>query len=287
MVALDSLQDVHDALQLGVKCGKAWVGSDNPTWQPPSLDSSSGGTTLYVSPSGSDSNPGTLSKPFKTIAFGVAAARKQATQPVTLALRAGTYYLQDTIQLGAEDAGGLLSWRWRACMYELEGLSNACQHDNRLDHPELQQRAGGGEWRSVAVSAVEALQCDRCIGVEGGNEHERRVWRCTRARKVCAAIGLVCHVTRPLTHATHLTPLYVAAHMSSTARSSRPALVRLPAKPTPRATFGHGTTRTPAPMPTSAGGGWTMCGLRSPRLTMSLAASQARFLVATLAPMSM
>lgn len=64
---------------------------------------------LYVSPRGSDSNVGTLQLPFRTIdrarravrALGPLASRP----PVTILLRAGTYYQDATIEFGAGDGG--------------------------------------------------------------------------------------------------------------------------------------------------------------------------------------
>ena len=64
---------------------------------------------------GNDNNPGTQQKPFQTIAKAVAATRNaRATQTAitprhapnaTIVLRAGTFYLHETIQLGAADSG--------------------------------------------------------------------------------------------------------------------------------------------------------------------------------------
>ena len=53
---------------------------------------------------GSDSNPGTLQKPLKTVSAGVAKARASASQK-TVAVRAGTYYLSDPISLTEADSG--------------------------------------------------------------------------------------------------------------------------------------------------------------------------------------
>lgn len=53
--------------------------------------------------SGSDTNPGTLQSPVKTIEKGVQLARG-LTGARTLFLRAGTFYLSDPIQLGVQDS---------------------------------------------------------------------------------------------------------------------------------------------------------------------------------------
>ena len=61
--------------------------------------------TFYVDAvKGSDSNPGTMTAPFKTINKAVTAARS-AGQGSTIILREGTFYLTETIQLGAMDSG--------------------------------------------------------------------------------------------------------------------------------------------------------------------------------------
>ena len=61
--------------------------------------------TLFVDAnSGSDSNSGTMSSPFKTITKAVDAARASG-QRSTIVLRKGIFYLSDTIQLGVQDSG--------------------------------------------------------------------------------------------------------------------------------------------------------------------------------------
>ena len=99
------------------------------------------GAVFYADPvAGSDSNPGTLAAPFRTIVKGVAACRAADAAPCTLHLRAGTFYLTDTVLLGTEDAGltiagvlvgTLTCWFWqrgvtvstRSCT-----LLGGCQH---------------------------------------------------------------------------------------------------------------------------------------------------------------
>lgn len=65
------------------------------------------GQTFYVdSTSGSDSNPGTLSSPFKTIAKGVNSAQKAGSGSFVV-LRKGVYYLDSPIQLTATNSSGM------------------------------------------------------------------------------------------------------------------------------------------------------------------------------------
>ena len=61
------------------------------------------GNVYYVdSTKGNDANPGTMDKPFKSIAKAIAAGRA-ATGATTIMLRAGTFYLTDTISLTTQD----------------------------------------------------------------------------------------------------------------------------------------------------------------------------------------
>ena len=62
--------------------------------------------TLFVAPTGNDTNPGSLEKPFATLQRAQQAARKAAGHDaVTVNVRTGTYYLPDTLVLTAEDSG--------------------------------------------------------------------------------------------------------------------------------------------------------------------------------------
>lgn len=62
---------------------------------------------LYVSPGGSDANPGTLEKPFRSLekARDTIREKQLGIGGVTVYLRGGTYYLEKTFELGAEDSG--------------------------------------------------------------------------------------------------------------------------------------------------------------------------------------
>jgi hypothetical protein len=64
--------------------------------------------TYYVSPDGSDSNPGTLSAPFKTIQQArdvVRTINHEMTGDIIVYLRGGTYSLSNTLQLNELDSG--------------------------------------------------------------------------------------------------------------------------------------------------------------------------------------
>ncbi len=61
---------------------------------------------IFVAPGGNDTNPGTLEKPCATLAGAQKAARKLAgREPVTIFVRAGTYYLPEALILTAQDSG--------------------------------------------------------------------------------------------------------------------------------------------------------------------------------------
>ncbi len=68
-------------------------------------------TTFYVSPTGSDSGPGNLNSPFATIAQARDAIRalKQRhgslSEPVTVYLRGGTYFLKEPLEFTPDDSG--------------------------------------------------------------------------------------------------------------------------------------------------------------------------------------
>ena len=61
---------------------------------------------ILVAATGSDTNPGTLEKPFATLQRAQQAARKAAgREAVTVFVREGTYYLPETLIFTAEDSG--------------------------------------------------------------------------------------------------------------------------------------------------------------------------------------
>jgi PDZ domain len=61
-------------------------------------------TTIYVSPEGKDSNPGTKEKPFATIGKAQSEARQQK-EAVNIILRSGTYYLTKPVIITSHDQG--------------------------------------------------------------------------------------------------------------------------------------------------------------------------------------
>ena len=64
--------------------------------------------SFWVSPKGSDANPGTRAKPFATIERARGAARHvngNMMQDIVVVLRGGTYQLTETLRLDARDSG--------------------------------------------------------------------------------------------------------------------------------------------------------------------------------------
>jgi hypothetical protein len=70
-----------------------------------------GETTLYVSPTGSDDDPGTLAKPFRTLERArdeiraLKQTRRLPPEGVTVLLRGGRYFREKTFELRPEDSG--------------------------------------------------------------------------------------------------------------------------------------------------------------------------------------
>ncbi len=64
--------------------------------------------SFYVSPSGSDTNPGTLGLPFQSVAKArdvVRTVNGNMTGDIVVCLRGGTYQFPSTLQLGPQDSG--------------------------------------------------------------------------------------------------------------------------------------------------------------------------------------
>ncbi|MHC4557145.1 MAG: right-handed parallel beta-helix repeat-containing protein [Planctomycetota bacterium] len=72
------------------------------------LSAAAFGADFYVSPSGDDTNPGSLSRPFATLCRArdaVRQANKEVHKPTTVYMREGIYYLPETLVFTAEDSG--------------------------------------------------------------------------------------------------------------------------------------------------------------------------------------
>ena len=106
----EQFQQVADALNgadESQKCNVSVNMLDDGGQKPPSFSSVPKNmvSMFYVdAKKGSDSNSGTMSSPFGTIAKAINASRSVG-QPSTIILREGTFYITDTIQLGPKDSG--------------------------------------------------------------------------------------------------------------------------------------------------------------------------------------
>jgi hypothetical protein len=67
--------------------------------------STASGASFYVSPEGSDSQSGTLDRPFATPQRALQAAREVRDEPKTIYLRGGVYRLTEPLRLHPEDGG--------------------------------------------------------------------------------------------------------------------------------------------------------------------------------------
>ena len=98
-------KSLFDALQLSY-CNLTTPTTED-SWQPPSTPSLSN-TILYVDPTSTAPDPdpqtGSITAPFSTLEAAVGRSRT-LIKPVDILLRAGTYYLTSTIELGPKDSG--------------------------------------------------------------------------------------------------------------------------------------------------------------------------------------
>ena len=103
------------------------------------------GTTLYVAGDGNDASAGTKAKPFATLERARDEIRKHKGGAVTILVRAGTYRLARTLQLGAQDSGtGNAPVVWRAYPGEKVTLSGAAEV------------TGFAAWRGAVLRAESA-----------------------------------------------------------------------------------------------------------------------------------
>jgi hypothetical protein len=95
------------------KLGLSPITNGTPTPTPGSL------SEIYVSPSGSDLNHGTLSSPLATLQAAQKAARLITISPKHIYLRGGTYHLSSMLTLTSEDNGEIWS------TYAQDGVDSA------------------------------------------------------------------------------------------------------------------------------------------------------------------
>ena len=102
-------QELADALNGAVEaqgCNVSAKTTSQRSPKPPSFpDTVAASAVFYVDTNkGSDTNTGSMDAPFQTIPKAVSAARSLSGKPSTIVLRAGTFYLEDTIALTEQDS---------------------------------------------------------------------------------------------------------------------------------------------------------------------------------------
>ena len=110
-----------------------------------------------VSPRGNDANPGTMDRPFKTLAKAQQAAR--SLEGSSVILRGGTYPLDRTLVLGPEDSGH----PWKAYSRETPVISGGKCVTGWTLHDKMQNIwkanvAGTDNFRQIYVNGVKAVR---------------------------------------------------------------------------------------------------------------------------------
>ncbi|MBB6053604.1 PDZ domain-containing protein [Armatimonas rosea] len=113
---------------------------------------------FFVAPGGVDSNAGTKARPFATLARAQEAARKAGGGTVTL--RAGTYYLPETLVLTERDSGTT----WRAARGEEAVVSGGTKLDLAWEP------SRGGIWKAATPAGLTLDQ----LFVNGERQHMAR-----------------------------------------------------------------------------------------------------------------
>jgi hypothetical protein len=137
---LSPQREVFDALELE-NCGLSPPSARRPAWD---LEVADAGCSFYVDfASGSDEDPGSHHRPFKTIAQAVAATRRTAAKPCTVLLLPGVHFLERTIELNAQDSGLTISG--------LPGAEDVWISGGRRLHPKWTKVPGPGFIYKTAV----------------------------------------------------------------------------------------------------------------------------------------
>ncbi|MDP4180636.1 MAG: carbohydrate-binding protein [Bacillota bacterium] len=131
--------------------------------------------TYYVSPTGSDSNPGTLSAPFQTISKArdvVRTINSNMTGDIYVYLRGGVYEINSTIAFGPQDSG-TNGFRiiYQAYTGEVPILSGATkvtgwtQHSGNIYKATLNRST---KLRNLYVNDKRALMTSKTVSAQGG-----------------------------------------------------------------------------------------------------------------------
>lgn len=150
-------KEAYDALQLqncnvSLSFGKLVPREYAPQYHRYRRGRKAGGVEIYVDASrGQDSNPGTIGQPVQTVSRAVLLSRSQTRSPLdtTIFLRRGTYYLNATVDLAAQDShltiagfqdeevvisgGRPYTFNWMSYKQEVNGRSVDIQMTNLSD----------------------------------------------------------------------------------------------------------------------------------------------------------
>ena len=133
----------------------------------------------YVSPGGSDANPGTATQPFATLARArdaVRAVNKAMTSDITIYLRGGTYQLPDTLVLDQTDSGtNGHNVVYKAYSGERPIISGGQKITGwvAVGNGTYKAAVGGLRFRQLYVNGVRAI---RARTPDVGNYHQLIAW---------------------------------------------------------------------------------------------------------------
>ena len=97
---------VSDALRLQIDCNATRPAPAPRVPTSAALPAAAAGATFFADAvAGSDANAGTEASPFATVARALAATRAATARPAAIVLRAGTFHLPATLELGPQDSG--------------------------------------------------------------------------------------------------------------------------------------------------------------------------------------
>ncbi|MFC2090610.1 right-handed parallel beta-helix repeat-containing protein [Bacteroidota bacterium] len=131
---------------------------------------------FYVTPEGSDNNPGTRELPFKSVEEARDACRNSGTDAGKIILLPGDYFLSETIELDVNDKGLVMEAEQEGSvtLYGGEKITDWKQGEDGLWYAELSEiREGTWDFRALIVNGAMA---ERARYPESGTFIHRQVW---------------------------------------------------------------------------------------------------------------
>jgi hypothetical protein len=131
------------------------------------------GTAYLVAPTGSDSNPGTMAEPFKTITRArdvVRTVNASMTDDITVYLRGGTYNLTETLKFDPTDSGSGHKISYRAYPGKTPVIVSATQVKGWTQHKGDIYKASLArivKLRSLYVNDKRATMASKNINCQG------------------------------------------------------------------------------------------------------------------------